>query len=307
MYISIFEKKMRIYSRTSKLIFIFIFGFGFGFFFGFLVSTLFSDTSFNDKSFNLKLLYKKNPNSDVVYTKCNYKSAGPRILCAVLTTRSEHSKIHYVHNTWAKRCDTTIYLTGPKDPDQKDDPEYNFVYINITNDHLKSTEKTLEAFKFAYDNLLEEFDWFVRADDDTYIIMENLKLFLADKCPEDLKIYGKTLKYGKNFEGSNTVRGYIHTGSGLVVSREALKLFAKSMNIYSNFCADFKEELNGQTLSDCFKKINIYPGETRDEFGRERFFMDPFYQLWEQPSPELQVYSLNPIKLVNIFYTVLLE
>lgn len=40
---------------------------------------------------------------NLIKTKCNYKSSGPRILCAVFTYKEAHSKVHYVHNTWGKR------------------------------------------------------------------------------------------------------------------------------------------------------------------------------------------------------------
>ena len=48
--------------------------------------------------------------------------------------------------------------------------------------------------KYIYDNHLNDFDWYLRANDDTFIIMENLKTFLADKCPDSKKMYGKALR-----------------------------------------------------------------------------------------------------------------
>ena len=33
----------------------------------------------------------------------------------------------------------------------------------------------LQAFVHVWDNYREEADWFIKADDDTYVIMENLK------------------------------------------------------------------------------------------------------------------------------------
>jgi glycoprotein-N-acetylgalactosamine 3-beta-galactosyltransferase len=43
-------------------------------------------------------------------------------------------------------------------------------------DHL--TQKSILAFLFVYKNYFNDFDWFVKTDDDTYLIIENLKEFL---------------------------------------------------------------------------------------------------------------------------------
>ena len=63
----------------------------------------------------------------------------------------------------------------------------------------------------------------------------------------------------------------------------------------------FKGRWEDQEISNCFRKINVYPGETRDENNKERFFMDQFHQVWESPSRDYSRYSLNEIKLVIKF------
>ena len=193
-------------------------------------------------------------------------------------------------------------MTGPKQPEQNDDPQFNFVYLNMIDEYNRITEKALLTFEYIYDNLMEEFDWLVRANDDTYIIMENLRLFLANKCPDEKIIYGKILKYFRGSrlykDGDNT-KGFLQGGSGFLISRESLRLFVESMRKDPHFCVMLLGRLEDQEISNCFRKINIYPGETRDELGRERFFMDQFHQLWSQPSQDFLDYSLNPVKLVR--------
>jgi hypothetical protein len=51
--------------------------------------------------------------------------------------------------------------------------------LTIGRDHL--TQKTTLALKYVYEKFINDFDWFVKADDDTYMFVENLKSFLKDQ------------------------------------------------------------------------------------------------------------------------------
>ena len=123
-------------------------------------------------------------------------------------------------------------MTGPKSANQTDDPTMPFVYLNITEDYFRITDKTLKTIEYVYDNLMNDFDWLVRANDDTYIIVENLRLFLADKCPDETKNYGKVLKYlhhKRRYTSGNNSAGFHQGGSGVIISRESVRLFATSL------------------------------------------------------------------------------
>ena len=64
----------------------------------------------------------------------------------------------------------------------------------------------------------DEADWFLKADDDSYIIIENLKAFLQQHSPLDPVQFGcKLIQIVK--------KGYMSGGAGYVLSREALKRF----------------------------------------------------------------------------------
>jgi glycoprotein-N-acetylgalactosamine 3-beta-galactosyltransferase len=123
-------------------------------------------------------------------------------------------------------------MTGPKSANEDDDPNMPFVYLNITDKYERITDKTLKTIEYIYDNLMNDFDWLVRANDDTYIIVENLRLFLANKCPDEKINYGKLLKYNrfkKKYTSGNNSAGFLQGGSGLIISRESLGLFANSL------------------------------------------------------------------------------
>lgn len=61
-------------------------------------------------------------------------------------------------------------MTGPKLKEQYDDPLMPFVYLNITDVYERITEKTIQTLMYVHDNYIEDFDWLVRANDDTYMV-----------------------------------------------------------------------------------------------------------------------------------------
>ena len=173
-------------------------------------------------------------------------------------------------------------MTGPKASDQYDDPRMPFVYLNITEQYQRITEKTIKTLMHVYEHLLSEFDWFVRANDDTYLILENLRSFLANKCPDEKVMYGKILRYYRfrnTYTNGNNTRGFVQGGTGVLFSRESVRLFGEAMKKDPTFCVMKMGQLEDQEISDCFRKLNIYPGETRDSADREQFLMDTFEQL----------------------------
>ena len=76
--------------------------------------------------------------------------------------------------------------------------------------------KTKKGFKYVYDHHFNEFDWFMKADDDTFVIIENLKSLLEDYDTNTPIHFGHHFKY---------LGGYFAGGAGYVLGREALRRF----------------------------------------------------------------------------------
>jgi len=128
-------------------------------------------------------------------------------------------------------------MAGHKSTFKDVDPKYMsmpYVFLNITSDiKFYLTDKHIGSIMHVYDNYMNKFDWFIYANDDTFIAMDNLKLFLKDKCPFEPKLYGRVMKYDqervKIYTSGNNSRGFLQGGCGILESHEAIRRFGDAM------------------------------------------------------------------------------
>ncbi|CAF0970060.1 unnamed protein product [Rotaria sordida] len=133
----------------------------------------------------------------------------PRICCLILTTPKNFlTRAKAINETWAPRCDRYVFVTEyPRE-------EMTAEQISFTEqipiapikgivpgyEHL--TQKSVLAFLYAYENYLNDFDWFIKADDDTYLIIEHLKKFLSKQNSSEPITFGYNFKsIGSSLEG----------------------------------------------------------------------------------------------------------
>jgi hypothetical protein len=102
-----------------------------------------------------------------------------RVFCFVLTApKYFDTRARAVNSTWGRRCDGLFFITESSN-DSQGLPIAPIANITPGYEHL--TQKTVLALQYAYEYHFNNFDWFVKADDDTYIFMENLKAFLRQQ------------------------------------------------------------------------------------------------------------------------------
>ena len=81
-------------------------------------------------------------------------------------------------------------------------------------------------FEFCY-IFRDQGDWFVKADDDTYMVVENLRYMLQPYNSSDPLYFGCKFK-------PYVSQGYMSGGAGYVLSKEALKRFVtQGVGMYS--------------------------------------------------------------------------
>ncbi|XP_055848910.1 glycoprotein-N-acetylgalactosamine 3-beta-galactosyltransferase 1-like [Episyrphus balteatus] len=183
-----------------------------------------------------------------------------RVLCWVMTQPANHQKkAKHVQRTWGNRCNKVVFMSS------KDDPELGAVALPVNEGRNNLWAKTKEAFKYVYENHYDEADWFMKADDDTYVIVENLRHMLYPYNPEDPMYFGCKFKpYVK--------QGYMSGGAGYVLSKEALRLFVEKGLTEPKLCRPDNEGAEDVEMGKCMQNLGVFAGDSRDTNGRGRFF-----------------------------------
>uniref|UniRef100_A0AAQ5YW36 Glycoprotein-N-acetylgalactosamine 3-beta-galactosyltransferase 1 n=1 Tax=Amphiprion ocellaris TaxID=80972 RepID=A0AAQ5YW36_AMPOC len=155
-----------------------------------------------------KFTYKNNNNSVI------NSSHTTRILCWIMTGPTNlESRARHIRQTWAKRCNKVLYMSSVK-------TDFPTVDLNVSEGRDNLFWKTIRAFQYIHQHHLDDADWFLKADDDTYVVIENLHYTLSKYDPE------QPLYLGRRFTPFIS-KGYMSGGAGYVLSKEALRRFIK--------------------------------------------------------------------------------
>lgn len=106
-----------------------------------------------------------------------------KIFCAIYTHSGNSQFTDAQSETWAKKCDGLLFSSD---------------VTNSTTGHFQLPTKSRHGYKykgmiqrlrsmyaFIYDNFLNEYDFFHFCGDDTYVIVENLKRFVASETVKE--------------------------------------------------------------------------------------------------------------------------
>jgi hypothetical protein len=138
-----------------------------GLFFGFFMFywLLMPDT-------NLKVISKVIYKYDVIFQDPNEQKVGNvlekevKILCWVMTNPNNKDRWKHIREIYAKKCSKLIFMSSKTYYHQDDGIEV--VGVPIGEDSRDTLwGKTKEAFIYVYRNHYEEYDWFMKVDDDT--------------------------------------------------------------------------------------------------------------------------------------------
>eukprot|EP00099_Drosophila_melanogaster_P000852 NP_001033979.1 uncharacterized protein Dmel_CG34056 [Drosophila melanogaster] len=181
-----------------------------------------------------------------------------RVLCMVLTLPKNHqSRVRRVKGTWGRRCNKLIFISS------QEDRELGVIDVGVPEDRNNLYLKMRKALEYVYRNHGEDYDWFLKADDDTFVIMENLRFLLYPYDPE------AALYFGHRFR-TTFPQGYMSGGAGYVMSRDALRRLNLFAFNNSQFCP-INNNSEDRQIGFCLQNVGVVAGDSRDEEGRDRF------------------------------------
>ena len=178
----------------------------------------------------------------------------PRILCWIPTSPTNlAARAKSVKDTWGKRCDMLLFFSS------KADSSFPAIGLNVEEGRDRLFNKTSASLRYIYQRHINDADWFLKADDDTYVIMENLRYFLSKLNPSDPHYIGRIF---------TTYGGYNTGGAGYVFSRETLRIFKKALDEGGCPRGGGKDIFVGK----CLRSQGVKLVRTRDSSARETFF-----------------------------------
>jgi hypothetical protein len=197
----------------------------------------------------------------VIYWICG--SGQPTVACFVLQggSREELSKGEAIKNTWGRYCHRLEFI----------DHRTTGIEVTWIEGYSALSMKSFRAWEYMFQKYIDgavsnTVDFILKADTDTYILADNLHKYLR-RLDSNLPYY-----IGKQFvnrEGTTFV-----AGTSIVLSKASLKLFMRASRETGHSCASstFKSEVaEDVALARCMQSLGIYPHNTRDDEGAERF------------------------------------
>ena len=129
--------------------------------------------------------------------------------------------------------------------------------------------------ELLYSEYIDKYDWFFKGDDDTYVVMNNLRKFLFNKNSSEPNFYGKLMSNGL------TPEGYPQGGAGYAFGKEALKRLVEVGFQKGKRCPKeaFGTHSDDVFLGLCLVESGVKMGkDCFDSTGRDLFHGSTFWQ-----------------------------
>jgi glycoprotein-N-acetylgalactosamine 3-beta-galactosyltransferase len=238
------------------------------------------------------------------------EAAQTRVLCWVNTYHANHeARLRAIKRTWGRKCDKLLFMSDVEDLSVPTVP------IVAPPLHEMLWQKHREIVRMLVKEYGEQhFDWIFKCDDDTFLLMENLKMYLnsADirAIPEEeptLLGHRMTLQWWEMqrlfepFEDHDPEHvaamlkvkqdtkkdgGLLYTpgGGGYAMNWAYLKKLEAAFE--EPYCLPNEVVPDDWAISFCMRHLGVTPLDTRDSEKRERFHQYDPNDLFTRPYDE---------------------
>lgn len=189
------------------------------------------------------------------------------VLCMVMTSPENHYRIAHIKATWGRRCNVLLFFSSA---DNETTPT---IALPVAPGENYDWRRTKQAFKYVHDkNYLHDVDWVLKTDDETYVVVENLRYLLVNFDPNEAVYFGRYVKYGSVLPGSkNEAHGFMDGRAGYVLSKEAARKFAVEGFDRNKTCGEDENVDDELEMGKCMELLKVKAGVSEDRLGRGRF------------------------------------
>eukprot|EP00052_Salpingoeca_macrocollata_P014386 m.113026 g.113026 ORF g.113026 m.113026 type:complete len:125 (-) comp19299_c0_seq5:30-404(-) len=108
-----------------------------------------------------------------------------------MTHQANHdSKALAVNQTWGAGCDKLLFMST----EHAHGLETVVLDLGRTESRATLWRKSIQAWMYVFGHYANDYDWFMRADDDSYVNMDNLRSYLDEMDPNEPHYLGRKLK-----------------------------------------------------------------------------------------------------------------
>lgn len=183
------------------------------------------------------------------------------VLCMVMTSPETHYRTEHIRATWGKRCN--VLLLFSRSVDNETVPT---VVLPVAAGDNYEWRRTKQAFKYVHDNhYLDEVDWVLKTDDETFVVVENLRNLLVHYDSYDAVYFGRYVTPGSG------AHGYMDGRAGYVLSEEAVRRFVVEGVVGNKTCRDDSTVDDDLELGKCMELLKVKAGVSKDRLGRTKF------------------------------------
>ena len=208
----------------------------------------------------------------------NPSSSSPRIFCALYTYPGGINQTTAIRDTWGGRCDGYMAASTYTDPATG---TLNLAHAGPPGQYSSIWPKVRAMILHLHQHRADDYDYFHISGDDTYLVVDNLRAFLANVTTttnETTPLYmGGPIR---PFWKKDAPDGFYYNGGGpgYTLNRAALDVFAKHAN-HSGCFPDLIESAEDYYLGRCFWELGIRSTPTTiDVHGKPRYLhYDPRY------------------------------
>ncbi|CAB3363316.1 Hypothetical predicted protein [Cloeon dipterum] len=171
-----------------------------------------------------------------------------RILCLVIDDPFQTQRRNGSKATWGRHCNKLIFTSEVTDRKKR-----------VVEDYSSAWKSVVRALKFVYKKYIYDFEWLVRLDDETFLLVENLRRALEPFSIDDPN------NYGVHFNTLNKP----NTSTGYALSRQAVKKLVEegfasnTLDCRNENATEVDDDLE---ITSCMKHLNLKPfkidGET---------------------------------------------